>query len=345
MSQARCCAVGQSRWSRGMRYASPGFAIDSAAWIMRLSPGRTSTVKAGPATFIEESIDNLTESLLIGAVVFHFLERRFPPVHGGYTTGPGNRRAYLADFIAMTMDGPVLSGVMKIVAYQLVVTAPVAWPALGGWPWIAQFGLFFLVNDFGRYWLHRWCHESDLLWRVHRVHHTVVQMDAFSTFRVHILEGVIKYGLLVLPFLAVGLWVGTSPAALEASGPEALRQAYVEEDFEAYYSSLASSEFAALVTTNNIRVGALAFAGGIALLPTALVLVMNGATVGVAWGLFLAAGEQARFWGLILPHGLLELTAVFVAGGAGLANHVGIDRPYRAARAGWERWLVPGRAH
>jgi uncharacterized membrane protein SpoIIM required for sporulation len=125
--------------------------------------------------------------------------------------------------------------------------------------------------------------------------------------------------LFVIPFVVIGLWVGVSPAALEASGPEALRQAYVEEDFEAYYSNLASGDFAALVTTNNIRVGALAFAGGVGLLPTALVLVYNGVGVGVAWGLFIAAGEQARFWGLILPHGLLELTAVFIAGGAGLA--------------------------
>ena len=126
-------------------------------------------------------------------------------------------------------------------------------------------------------------------------------------------------GLLVVPFLALGLWVGTSPAALEAAGPEALREAYVEEDFEDYYTALASAEFTALVTTNNIRVAALAFAGGIVLLPTAFVLVANGANVGVAWGLFLAAGQQGRFWGLILPHGLLELTAVFIAGGAGLA--------------------------
>jgi uncharacterized membrane protein SpoIIM required for sporulation len=29
-------------------------------------------------------------------------------------------------------------------------------------------------------------------------------------------------------------------------------------------------------------------------------------------------GQQPKFWGLILPHGLLELTAVFIAGGAGL---------------------------
>ncbi len=51
---------------------------------------------------------------------------------------------------------------------------------------------------------------------------------------------------------------------------------------------------------------------------TAIVLVFNGLFVGEAAGLFHAAGEQTKFWGLILPHGLIELTAVCVAGGAGI---------------------------
>ena len=39
-----------------------------------------------------------------------------------------------------------------------------------------------------------------------------------------------------------------------------------------------------------------------------------------AWlvaGLFAAVGENAKFYGLILPHGLLELSAIVVAGAAG----------------------------
>lgn len=125
--------------------------------------------------------------------------------------------------------------------------------------------------------------------------------------------------LFLLPALAIGLWLGNSPAALEAAAPEALREAYVTEDFADYYTNLASGEFAATVTTNNIRVGILAFASGILLgIPTVIVLVLNGANLGFAWGLFIAAGEQARFWGLLAPHGLLELTAIFVAGAVGL---------------------------
>jgi uncharacterized membrane protein SpoIIM required for sporulation len=118
---------------------------------------------------------------------------------------------------------------------------------------------------------------------------------------------------------AIALWVANSDAALEASAPAAVRQAYIEEDFEAYYSSRPSAEFASQVFTNNVQVGFLAFASGILLcVVSAFVLAFNGASLGVALGMFAAAGQQPKFWGLILPHGMLELTAVFIAGAAGL---------------------------
>jgi uncharacterized membrane protein SpoIIM required for sporulation len=144
--------------------------------------------------------------------------------------------------------------------------------------------------------------------------------------------------LLFVPALAMGAWLARSDEALEASAPDALREAYVEEDFEAYYSSAPAAEFATSVTVNNIQVGFLAFSFGILLcLPTAYVLVTNGANVGMAAGLFAAVGEQAKFYGLILPHGLLELSAIVVAGGAGLAVGWAIidpgDRPRTEALA------------
>lgn len=125
--------------------------------------------------------------------------------------------------------------------------------------------------------------------------------------------------LTLLPGILVGGWIANSDAALDAAGPEAVRAAYVEEEFADYYSSEPAAQFATGVTFNNIRVAITAFALGIfACVGTAAILVFNGANVGVAGGLFAAVGEHARFWGLILPHGLLEITAVIVAGGAGL---------------------------
>ncbi len=44
----------------------------------------------------------------------------------------------------------------------------------------------------------------------------------------------------------------------------------------------------------------------------------NASNVGVALGLMAAAGRVDIFLGLLIPHGLLELTAVFIASGTGL---------------------------
>src|SRR5262245_9440303 len=135
--------------------------------------------------------------------------------------------------------------------------------------------------------------------------------------------------LTAVPALALGIWIANSPAAVDALGPAAAREAYVNEEFESYYRSEEATQFAAEVFTNNIQVAFLAFAAGVlGCVLTGWLLVANGAALGEVAGLFAAVGQLPRFWGLILPHGLLELTAVFVAGGSGLA-------------LGWA-WISPG---
>ena len=125
--------------------------------------------------------------------------------------------------------------------------------------------------------------------------------------------------LLLGPAVAFAAWLGTSEEALDATASEAVREAYLDEDFESYYSSDPAAEFASQVTVNNVQVAVTAFAFGVLLcVPTALLLAYNGANLGVAAGMFADAGELPKFFGLILPHGLLELSAVIVAGAAGL---------------------------
>jgi uncharacterized membrane protein SpoIIM required for sporulation len=125
--------------------------------------------------------------------------------------------------------------------------------------------------------------------------------------------------LTLLPWAIFTIWIALSPDAFESTGDEAARAAYIDEDFEAYYSSEPASAFASSVFTNNVRVAALAFAAGILLCVfTVALLVYNGAVVGMAGGLFTHVGQWERFWGLILPHGMLEISCVIVAGAAGL---------------------------
>lgn len=118
---------------------------------------------------------------------------------------------------------------------------------------------------------------------------------------------------------AVGIWVATHPEIHDTiAAPEQIRQ-LVEHDFEDYYSSAPAASFATKVFFNNAWVAAVAFTFGILLgIPTIWVLFQNAVHVGIAGGLMAAHGKLDLFFGLITPHGLLELTAIFVAGGVGL---------------------------
>jgi uncharacterized membrane protein SpoIIM required for sporulation len=122
-----------------------------------------------------------------------------------------------------------------------------------------------------------------------------------------------------VPAIVIGVWLAHSPKAIDAVGSAALRQTYINHDFAAYYRSQPSAQFAAKVQTNNILVAFLAFAGGSAgCVLTVLALARNGAELGLSAGLFANAHKLPEFFGLILPHGLLELSSVIVAGAAGL---------------------------
>lgn len=122
-----------------------------------------------------------------------------------------------------------------------------------------------------------------------------------------------------VPMIVMSLWVGLSDDARSAIPPE-LMDSYIEEDFEAYYSSEAAVEFGTRVFINNIWVSFLAYALGIVFcVGTVFVIVTNGILIGEAAGLFMAEDQLGYFFGLILPHGFLELTAIVVAGGAGIA--------------------------
>jgi uncharacterized membrane protein SpoIIM required for sporulation len=70
---------------------------------------------------------------------------------------------------------------------------------------------------------------------------------------------------------------------------------------------------------NNIRVTILAFAGGMtAGLFTTFVLWMNGLSIGAIATLVGKYHLAYPFWAFVLPHGALELPAIFISGGAGL---------------------------
>jgi uncharacterized membrane protein SpoIIM required for sporulation len=123
---------------------------------------------------------------------------------------------------------------------------------------------------------------------------------------------------LFVPAIAIGVWLANSERALDVAIPQSTQDALIASEFEDYYSSGPAGHFAGRVTVNNIQVSFIAFALGTLVVPGVVLLGYNGINVGQAGGLFVSEGEGGQFFGLILPHGLLELTAVAIAGGAGL---------------------------
>ena len=119
--------------------------------------------------------------------------------------------------------------------------------------------------------------------------------------------------------MAVLLWWLVDHPAVEQSllSPREVDD-LVNNDFESYYSENAASAFATRVWLNNAWVGALCIALGILGLPVIYLLFQNVLNVAVVGSIMTRHDRADLFWGLILPHGLLELTAVFVAGGVGL---------------------------
>lgn len=119
--------------------------------------------------------------------------------------------------------------------------------------------------------------------------------------------------------VAMALWISGNPAVLSAIGTPSEIEELVNHDFESYYSEHPAGSFALQVWINNSWVAAQCIAFAILLgLPIPYVLFQNAANLGVNAALMFSAGKGDLFLGLITPHGLLELTAVFLAAAVGM---------------------------
>ncbi|WP_350278435.1 stage II sporulation protein M [Kribbella sp. HUAS MG21] len=139
----------------------------------------------------------------------------------------------------------------------------------------------------------------------------------------------ITIGLLFYLVAAWAAWrVLAHPEVVDSIATPAQIKQLVEHDFEAYYSENPAQDFALRVWINNATISAAVLALGILLVPSVFVLWDNALNLGLSAGLMISHDKGGLFFSLITPHGLLELTAVFIAGAAGL-------------RLGWS-WVVPG---
>jgi uncharacterized membrane protein SpoIIM required for sporulation len=135
-----------------------------------------------------------------------------------------------------------------------------------------------------------------------------------------------------LLFYLVAAWMAwriiAHPEIVESISTPSQVQQLVDKDFASYYSENPAQDFALQVWLNNSMISAAVLALGVLLIPTFFILWSNAENLGVVAGLMIGHDRADVFFGLITPHGLLELTAVFVSAAAGL-------------RLGWS-WIAPG---
>ncbi|SCL19794.1 Uncharacterized membrane protein SpoIIM, required for sporulation [Micromonospora rhizosphaerae] len=101
----------------------------------------------------------------------------------------------------------------------------------------------------------------------------------------------------------------------------------VDSGFAGYYTEFAAPTFAFHLWTHNAWIAAQCLASGVLVVPVFYLLWQNALNIGVVGGVMVSYGRADVFFGLITPHGLLELTGIFVAAGVGL-------------RTGWA-WISP----
>jgi uncharacterized membrane protein SpoIIM required for sporulation len=119
--------------------------------------------------------------------------------------------------------------------------------------------------------------------------------------------------------VVIALWVAGSPEVQSAIGTPSDIDELVNHDVSSYYSEHPAAAFALQVWVNNSWVAAQCIALSVVLgLPIPLILFKNAANVGVIAGLMFHAGKGGILLGLLAPHGLLELTAVFLAAATGM---------------------------
>jgi uncharacterized membrane protein SpoIIM required for sporulation len=128
--------------------------------------------------------------------------------------------------------------------------------------------------------------------------------------------------LFILPAVASALAVARQPEAAQWLLPAQVHNLIPTIEQEELWTDIPVRErpyASTFIMQNNIQVAFLAFGSGIlAGLPTGWVMLLNGLILGGLTGLTSHYGIGFDLWTFVIGHGMIELSVIFIAGGAGL---------------------------
>lgn len=157
----------------------------------------------GTAFYI--GLDWFVLGTLTTAAIFVPLERAF-----ALRSGQGTfRRGWLTDTQYFFMSHALVQ-LMSVLVLLPAVNLGSALALEGverfvqGWSLPVQFLACVVVADLAQYWVHRLFHRVPLLWRFHKVHHSVETMDWIAGSRLHLIDVIVTRGLVLLPLVMLG---------------------------------------------------------------------------------------------------------------------------------------------
>ncbi|MCB0429636.1 MAG: sterol desaturase family protein [Flavobacteriales bacterium] len=148
--------------------------------------------------------------LLVVSVFVFFLERLFP----WRKEQKVMRKGIWQDFFFLVFNGHYLAIVIslatawllsKIAHFFQISWNPESVNLLSGAPIWVQAIVFLVFKDLVEWWIHRALHTFPWLWRFHKLHHSIHDMDWIGNFRFHWMEVVVYKTLSYLPLTILGV--------------------------------------------------------------------------------------------------------------------------------------------
>ena len=167
-------------------------------------------------------------NLLIAFIVLFCV---FTPLEKLFAVRPQKvfRRGFGTDMVHFAVTN-VLIGVVFVVLLTpaiLLVRHAGALPTAGfihAEPLWAQIVEAHLLAELTHYWAHRATHQTGVLWRFHKMHHSIEQLDWLASARQHPLDGAITRGLSIMPLFLLGYSNAAFGAVVALQTLEALFQ-------------------------------------------------------------------------------------------------------------------------
>src|ERR1041385_2116812 len=157
--------------------------------------------------------------------------------------------------------------------------------------------------------------------------------DLPRTFRQTWVFTLVAFLLFIIPAIVGYRLAYVNPDIASPLGLDEERQTLTDHDTWTNIPVNERPYAASFIMSNNIRVAIMAFGGGMVLgLFSVYVLAMNGLTVGAVLGLAAHYEMGQSLLGFMFGHGVIELSVIFIASGAGLQLGWALLNPGRYTR-------------